>query len=163
VSGLQVSHYETPSLTRGWVCNFLVQLLPGFANTVTLRPKSDRTHDDNLLSHMRLPQPEGPVPFICIPRNRVAPLHPKALGSICIASYNTHRYGGGILAHLNTGTRNSQCQSYLMTDGQSTSLSWYQATIWEPQPIFLSRPLKIFSDNCSFLLVGNPPSGETGL
>jgi hypothetical protein len=30
----------------------------------------------------------------------------------------------------------SQSRSYLTTDGQPVSLSWYEATIWDPQPIF---------------------------
>jgi hypothetical protein len=28
------------------------------------------------------------------------------------------------------------CQSYIMTDAQSASLSWCQAPIWDPRPIF---------------------------
>jgi hypothetical protein len=30
----------------------------------------------------------------------------------------------------------SQSQSYITTDGQSASLSWYQASIWGPRPYF---------------------------
>jgi hypothetical protein len=30
--------------------------------------------------------------------------------------------------------------SYRTTEGQSASLSWYQATIWDPRTIFLSLP-----------------------
>jgi hypothetical protein len=30
----------------------------------------------------------------------------------------------------------SQRKSYITADGQSASLSWYQATIWDPRPIF---------------------------
>jgi hypothetical protein len=29
------------------------------------------------------------------------------------------------------------------TNSQSASLPWYQATIWDPQPIFLSLPRKL--------------------
>jgi hypothetical protein len=39
-----------------------------------------------------------------------------------------------------------QSQSYLMTDGQSASLSWYQATSKHLRPIFLSLPLKLSAD-----------------
>jgi hypothetical protein len=46
-------------LTRGWVCNLLVQLLLGLARAVTLGSKSHRTHDPILLSHLRFPQPWG--------------------------------------------------------------------------------------------------------
>jgi hypothetical protein len=47
------------SLTRGWVCNLLVQLLLGLARAVTLGSKSRRNHDHILLSHLRLPQLGG--------------------------------------------------------------------------------------------------------
>jgi hypothetical protein len=30
----------------------------------------------------------------------------------------------------------SECQSYITTDSQSASLSWCQAPIWDPRPIF---------------------------
>jgi hypothetical protein len=48
-----------PSLTRGWVYNLLVQF----------RFKSHRTHDHILLSHTRLPNPEGQVPVFTSRRN----------------------------------------------------------------------------------------------
>jgi hypothetical protein len=38
----------------------------------------------------------------------------------------------------------SQTEFYLTTDGQSASLSWYQATCWDPRPIFLSLLWKYF-------------------
>jgi hypothetical protein len=57
-----------PSLTRGRVCNLLVQLLLGLARAVTLGSKYRRTHDHILLSHLRLPQPGGPGPRIYIPQ-----------------------------------------------------------------------------------------------
>jgi hypothetical protein len=40
---LQVSWYGTPSLTRGWVCNLLTQLLLGLARAIALGSKSRRT------------------------------------------------------------------------------------------------------------------------
>jgi hypothetical protein len=36
-----------------------------------------------------------------------------------------------------------QGQSYLITDGLSASLSWYQATIWDPRPILVKLPWKL--------------------
>jgi hypothetical protein len=57
-----------PSLTRGWVCNLIVQ-------------KSRETHDHILLSHLRLPNLEGQIPVFISPRNRVTQLYPQALGS----------------------------------------------------------------------------------
>jgi hypothetical protein len=44
--------------------------------------ESLRTRNHTLLSHLRLPQPRGPGPRVYIPpRNRVAQLYPRALGS----------------------------------------------------------------------------------
>jgi hypothetical protein len=63
----QFSSCGAPSLTTGRVYNLLVRLLLGFANAVTLR-----TRDHMLVSHLRL-------------------------GSLSGASYNSQRYGGGIL------------------------------------------------------------------
>jgi hypothetical protein len=53
---LRVSWCGAPSLTKGWVCNLLAQLLLGLARAVTLWSKFRRTPDSILLSHMRLHQ-----------------------------------------------------------------------------------------------------------
>jgi hypothetical protein len=55
----RVSWCWTSSLTRGWICNLLVQLLLGLARAATLGSKSRRTHGNILLSHLRLPQPKS--------------------------------------------------------------------------------------------------------
>jgi hypothetical protein len=47
--------FVTPSLTRGRVCNLLVQLLLGLARAAALGCKSRRTQGYILLSHLRLP------------------------------------------------------------------------------------------------------------
>jgi hypothetical protein len=52
---LRLCYFVVPSLTRGRVCNLLVQLLLGLARAVTLESKSCRTHSHILLSHLRLP------------------------------------------------------------------------------------------------------------
>jgi hypothetical protein len=57
---LRLCYFVAPSLTRGRVCNLLVQLLLGLARAVTLGPKSRRTHGHILLSHLRIPQPGEP-------------------------------------------------------------------------------------------------------
>jgi hypothetical protein len=44
----------------------------------------------------------------------------------------------------------SRVQSYLMTDGQSASLSWYHSTIWDPRSILLSLPWRLSSYICGF-------------
>jgi hypothetical protein len=51
-----------------------VQLLLGFARSVTLRSKSRRTHGHILLSHLRLPQPGGPGLRIYIPQEQAGPV-----------------------------------------------------------------------------------------
>jgi hypothetical protein len=48
---------------------------------------------------------EGQVPVFISPRNRVAQLYPRALGSLSVASYDSQGYGGGILSRLHTGVR----------------------------------------------------------
>jgi hypothetical protein len=60
-----------------------------FYNLFTLRSKSRRTHDRILLSHLRLPQPGGPGPVFISPRNRVAQLYSRELGSRFLASWNS--------------------------------------------------------------------------
>jgi hypothetical protein len=77
---LWVSWYGAPFLTRGWVCNLLVQLLLGLARTATLGSKFSRTQDHILQFHMRLPQPEGPGPCIYIPYEQGGPVIPPGTG-----------------------------------------------------------------------------------
>jgi hypothetical protein len=85
---LRVPWCEVPSLTRGWICNLLAQLLLGLARAVTLGSGSRRTHDHFLLPHLRLPPNlEGQVPVFVSPRNRVAQLYLRALGSLFVAIY----------------------------------------------------------------------------
>jgi hypothetical protein len=73
----------SPSLTRGRVCNLLVQLFLGLARAVTLGSKSRRTHGHILLSQLRLP-PKLVVQVLVFisPRNRVTQLYPRALDSL---------------------------------------------------------------------------------
>jgi hypothetical protein len=69
---LEIS-FRQLQLTRGRVCNLLVQLLLGPARAVTLGSKSRRTHGHILLSHLRLPQPGGPRSHIYIPQEQSGP------------------------------------------------------------------------------------------
>jgi hypothetical protein len=87
-----------PCLTRGRVCRS--QLLLALASAVILGSESRRTHDHILLSQIRdSPNLEGQVPVFISPRNRVAQLYPKALGSLFVAS-DSQGYGGGIRTRL---------------------------------------------------------------
>jgi hypothetical protein len=74
VEHLRSSCCGTSSLTRGRVCNLLVQF------AVTLGSKPRRTHDHILLSHLRLPQPGGPGPRIYIPQEQGVPVIPPSTG-----------------------------------------------------------------------------------
>jgi hypothetical protein len=117
---LWVSWCGAPSLTRGWVCDLLVQLLPGLARAVTLGSESRRTHDHILLSHLRLQ-----VPLFKPPRNRVDQLYPRAMGSSFVAFYDSHDYGGSILTRIHTGkvtlSKSKSCYDWRSV-GQSVCL-----------------------------------------
>jgi hypothetical protein len=106
---LRVSWCGAPSLTRGRVCNLLVQLLLGLARAVTLGLKSRRIRNHILLPHLRLPQPGRPGPSIYISQEQDGPvIPPDTLVSRIIASYYSQGYGGGIRSRLHTGTSKSK-------------------------------------------------------
>jgi hypothetical protein len=69
-----------PSLTRGLVCNLLVQLLLGSARAVTLGSKPCRTLRHIVLSHLRLTHSGGPGPRIYIPQKQGGPVIPPGTG-----------------------------------------------------------------------------------
>jgi hypothetical protein len=46
--------------------------------------------------------------------------------------------------------------------GQSASLSWCQATIWDSWPIFLSFSLEMILDRCGIVIMGRPLWWEVG-
>jgi hypothetical protein len=77
---LRICYFVAPSLTRGRVCNLLVQLLLGLARAVTLGSKFRRTHGHILLSHLSLPQPGGPGSRIYIPQEQGGPVIPPGTG-----------------------------------------------------------------------------------
>jgi hypothetical protein len=91
-------------LTRGRVFRLHLQLLLLLASAVILGSEPQGTHDHILLSQIRdSPNLEGQVPVYIFPRNRVAQLHPQALGSLFVTSYDSLSYGGGILTRLHAG------------------------------------------------------------
>jgi hypothetical protein len=145
VENLRSSCCGAPSLTRGRVCNLFVWL------AVTVRSKPRRTQT---ISYWLIWYSPNLDPAFISPRNRVAKLYPWELGSLFIASYEGEGevklrptvsrqvcLGAGPdfcflsdnCGFLTWGAfsdeRTSQSQSYLTTDGQSASLSWFQATI----------------------------------
>jgi hypothetical protein len=54
--------------------------------------------------------------------------------SIFVASYDSQGYGGGIRPRLHTEKIRSESESYVTIDGQSASLSWNKAPIWDLRP-----------------------------
>jgi hypothetical protein len=64
---LRLCYFVTPSLTRGRVCNVLVQLLLDLARAVTLGSKSRRTHSHILLSSETLPIWRARSPYLYPP------------------------------------------------------------------------------------------------
>jgi hypothetical protein len=86
-----VRYFVAPSLTRGRVCNLLLLLV--LARAVPFRSESRGKQDHVLLSQfLRLPQLGGPGPRIYIPRNRVAQIYHRFLGSLSVASYDSQSY-----------------------------------------------------------------------
>jgi hypothetical protein len=75
------------SLTRGWICNLIVQLLLGLARAVTLGTNSRRTQTIFYCLIWHSPNLEGQVPVFMSPRNRVAQLYPPGTDYISVASY----------------------------------------------------------------------------
>jgi hypothetical protein len=85
---LRVSYYMALSLTRGRICNLVLQLR--LASSVPLGSESHGARDHILLSQfLRLRNLEGQVPIFTSPRNRVTQLYPRALGSLSVASYDS--------------------------------------------------------------------------
>jgi hypothetical protein len=100
---LHVCHFVAPSLTRGLVCNLLYHCFWALPEQSLLgRSLAELTTIFYCLIWYS-PNLEGQVPVFISPRNRVAQLYPRALGSLYVASYDSPGYGGGILTRLHTG------------------------------------------------------------
>jgi hypothetical protein len=84
---LRLCYFVAPSLTRGRICNLLVQLLLGLSRAAALRSKSRRTHGPYFTVSFEFPSNlEGQVPVFISPRNREAQLYPRTLGFLSFAS-----------------------------------------------------------------------------
>jgi hypothetical protein len=87
--------YVISSLARRRVCR--LQFLLVLASAVILGSESSGTRDHILVSQIRdSPKLQAQVPVFTSPRNRVAQLHPQALSSLFVASYDSQDYDGGI-------------------------------------------------------------------
>jgi hypothetical protein len=71
---LRVSCCGAPSLTRGWVCNLLVQLLFGLARAITLGSKSRGTQTIFYCLIWDSPNLEGQIPVFISPQEQGGPV-----------------------------------------------------------------------------------------
>jgi hypothetical protein len=134
VGHLRPSCCVAPSLTRGQVCNLLEQF------TVTLGSKSLRIQTFYCLV-WDSPTRRARSPYLYSQGTAWARYNPGHW--IPFLSPLTNR-----LQTISVTTAQSQIQSqsyeYIMIDGQSASLSWCQAPIWDPRPNFPPLFLTIF-------------------
>jgi hypothetical protein len=111
------------SLTRGWACNLLVQLLLGLARAITLGSKSRRTQTIFYCIIWDSPNLEGKVPVFISPRNRVAQLYPRALGFLSVAFYDSQELRWRYSDQLSQG---STCPDWFI------EVNWFNTVILKP-------------------------------
>jgi hypothetical protein len=109
-----------------------------------------------LFSRLRLCQPAEPILRVYISQEQGGPVIPLATWYPCCPHLRLTGYGGAVLTCLHKASLEKS--SYLTIDGQSASLSWYQATIWDTRPIFL--PLHLNHLKILVFLVGGALSDE---
>jgi hypothetical protein len=107
---LRVCYFVAPSLARGLDCNLLLLLVLAAQSRSGLSPAGLKTifYCPNFWDSPNL---EGQVPVFISPRNKVAQIYPRALGSLSVASYDSQGCGGGILTRLHTGIRDIYLQN----------------------------------------------------
>jgi hypothetical protein len=77
----------------------------GLPFTIAAGPRQRSHSREFTVSDSRLPNLEGQVPVFIFPRNRGGPvIHPQALDSLFVASYDSQGYDGGIRPRLHTGS-----------------------------------------------------------
>jgi hypothetical protein len=125
-------------VTRGWVCR--IQFLLVLASAVILGSESWGTHNRILLPQIRDP-PTWRVSssYLYPPGTRWPSYNPKHWVWVLFSSPpTTHRVTVAVFEPVST--READCirvESYVTTDGQSTSLSWNKAydqifiTVWQ--------------------------------
>jgi hypothetical protein len=85
---LRVCYFVSPSLMRGRVCNLLLLLVSPAQSRSGLSPAWLKTIF-YCLNAWDSPNLEGQVPVFIHPRNRVAQIYPRTLGSLSVASYDS--------------------------------------------------------------------------
>jgi hypothetical protein len=109
----------------------------GLASASILGFESRINHYHISLSEIRNPSSwEAKSPHLCPPETGGANFTARPFSSPPTSRWDTVE----LFETNSMGTVNLQSQSYLTTDGQLASLSWYQATIWDLQRIFLLLP-----------------------
>jgi hypothetical protein len=73
------------------------------------------------------PNLEGLVPVLIFPRNRVAQLYSRALGSLYIVSCGSEAYGGGILTLPQTGGPGPHIYIYIYIPREQDDPVWSQS------------------------------------
>jgi hypothetical protein len=86
---LRVCYFVAPSLTRGRVCNLLYNCFWALSEQSLLGPSPAELTTIFYCLIWDSPNLEGQVPVFISPRNRVAQLYPRALGSLYVASYDS--------------------------------------------------------------------------
>jgi hypothetical protein len=99
---LQFCYFVAPSLTRGRVCNVLYNCFWALKEHSHLCPSPAELTAIFYCLIWDTTNLEGQVPVFISPRNKVAQLYPRALGSLFVASYDSQGYGGDILTRLHT-------------------------------------------------------------
>jgi hypothetical protein len=100
---LRVCYFVAPSLTRGRVCNLLLNCFWALREQSLLGWSPAELTAIFYSFIWDSPNLEGKVSAFISPRNKVAQLYPRAVGSLFVASYDSQGYGGGILTRLHTG------------------------------------------------------------
>jgi hypothetical protein len=100
-----VCYFVAPSLKRGRVCNLLYNCFWDLPEQSLLGGSPAELTAMFYCLIWGSPNLEGQVPIFISPRNRVAQLYSRALGSLYVASYDSLGCGGGILTRLHTGER----------------------------------------------------------
>jgi hypothetical protein len=101
---LRFWNFVSPSVTRVRVCNLLYNCFGALPEQSPLGRSSAELTAIFYCLIWDSPNLEGQVPVFISPRNKVAQLYPRALGSLFVASYDSQGSDGGILTRLHTGS-----------------------------------------------------------
>jgi hypothetical protein len=101
------------------------------------------------------PNLEVQVPVFLSPRNRVAQLYPRALGSLFVASYDSQGYSGSILTRLHTGQRKSAFFYITYINSVRTSQETQYISVLQPRTL-TTRPHRRSLDGYILGLISYP-------